>query len=225
MVPSHPDQSSDGTNDMPTSRLVVTPPDRDELRAAAVSYLARYASTQAALTRVLDKRIDTWARKAGSRYEIGEQDRATVTAAVTAAKALAREVVASMAQVGAVDDLAFAETRASSLRRAGRSHRGVVAALAAKGIDPGTARDVLENDAVGGPTAELTAAVRLARKRRIGPFRAGEAPDPPARMKELAILARAGFAQPVAHRALEMERAEAEDLLSAPPDQPAAADG
>ena len=200
------------------------PPDRDELRAAALSYLARYASTQAALTRVLDKRIDTWARKAGSRYEIGEQDRAAMTASVTAAKALAREVVASMAKAGAVDDLAFAEMRASSLRRAGRSHRGVVAALAAKGIDPGIARDVLENEAVGGHTAELTAAVRLARKRRIGPFRAGERPDPPGQMKELAILARAGFAQPVARRALELERAEAEDLLSAPPDQPVPTD-
>lgn len=200
------------------------PPDRDELRAAALSYLARYASTQAALTRVLDKRIDTWARKAGSRYEIGEQDRATVTAAVAAAKAVAREVVAGMATAGAVDDVAFAEMRASSLRRAGRSQRGVAAALAAKGIDPDTARNVLANEAVGGPTAELTAAVRLARKRRIGPFRTGKAPDLPARMKELAILARAGFAQPVARRALEMDRAEAEDLLPAPPDQPVVAD-
>ena len=179
------------------------PPDRDELRAAALSYLARYASTQAALTRVLDKRIDTWARKAGSRYEIGEQDRAAMGTAITAAKTLAREVVASMAKAGAVDDLA----------------------LAAKGINPVTARDVLENEAVGGHKAELTASVRLARKRRIGPFRAGERPDPPGHLKELAILARAGFAQTVARRALEMERAEAEELLSAPPDQPAVSDG
>ena len=44
------------------------PPDQAELRQAALSYLARYASTQAALARVLDKRIDTWARKKGSRY-------------------------------------------------------------------------------------------------------------------------------------------------------------
>ncbi len=211
--------NSDGDDDLGG------PPGRDELRAAALSYLARYASTQAALARVLDKRIDTWARKAGSRYEIGEQDRATVAAAVTAAKALAREVVASMTQAGAVDDAAFAEMRASSLRRAGRSHRAVAAALAAKGVDAETARDVLENEAIGGQTAELTAAVRLARKRRIGPFRAGERPDPPGRMKELAILARAGFAQPVARRALDMERAEADNLLSAAPDQPAAAGG
>lgn len=211
--------NSDGDDDLSG------PPSRDELRAAALSYLARYASTQAALARVLDKRIDTWARKAGSRYEIGEQDRATVAAAVAAAKTLAREVVASMTQAGAVDDAAFAEMRANSLRRAGRSHRAVAAALAAKGVDAETARDVLENEAIGGQTAELTAAVRLARKRRIGPFRAGERPDPPGRMKELAILARAGFAQPVARRALDMERAEADYLLSAASDQPAAADG
>ena len=211
--------NSDGDDDLGG------PPGRDELRAAALSYLARYASTQAALARVLDKRIDTWARKAGSRYEIGELDRATVAAAVTAAKALAREVVAGMTQAGAVDDAAFAEMRASSLRRAGRSHRAVAAALAAKGVDAETARDVLENEAIGGQTAELTAAVRLARKRRIGPFRAGERPDPPGRMKELAILARAGFAQPVARWALDMERAEADNLLAAAPDPPTAAGG
>ena len=196
-------------------------PDRAELRAAALSYLARYASTQGALTRVLDKRIETWARKAGSRYEIGEQDRATVAAAVTAAKALAREVVATMAQAGAVDDAAYAETRANSLRRAGRSHRAVAAALGAKGVDRETVRNVLENESVGGQAAELTAAIRLARKRRIGPFRAGEAPDPAGQNKELAILARAGFAQPTARQALTMERAEAEAVLSAPPEHPA----
>ena len=193
-------------------------PDREELRAAALSYLARYASTQMALTRVLDRRIDNWARKQGSRYEADDADRATVKAAVATAKALAREIVATMGRVGAVDDAAFAETRASSLRRAGRSHRAVAAALAAKGIDPETAREALDNPEVGSAAAEQTAALRLARKRRIGPFRIAEQPDPAGQLRELAILARAGFTQNVARQTLEMERAEAEARLHAPPE-------
>jgi regulatory protein len=192
------------------------PPDQAELRQAALSYLARYASTQAALARVLDKRIDTWARKKGSRYEPIEQDRAEIAAAVATAKALAREVVTAMAQAGAVSDAAYAEVRASSLRRTGRSRRGVIAALAAKGVDADTARTVLENEEVGGDAAELTAAVRLARKRRVGPFRTGVPPEPPAAMRELAILARAGFAQNLARQVLAMDRGDAEALLEAP---------
>lgn len=203
-----------GASQDDTSDDAGAPPDRAQLREAALSYLARYASTQAGLARVLDRRIDTWARKMGSRYQTGEQDRAAVASAVSAAKVLVREVVATLTQAGAVSDAAFAEMRASSLRRAGRSHRAVAAALAAKGVDPETARDALGNEAVGGAAAELTAAVRLTRKRRIGPFRAGEPPDPPGRLRELAILARAGFAQPVARQALGMERAVAAALLS-----------
>ncbi len=201
-----PDEYPDGTDG--------GAPDRAELREAALSYLARYASTQAGLTRVLDKRVDTWARKQGSRYEAGEQDRAATAAAVAGAKAVVREVVTGLAKAGAVSDAAFAEMRASSLRRAGRSRAAVVAALTAKGVDPETARGALENEEVGGELAELAAAVRLARKRRIGPFRAGETPDPPGRMREMAILARAGFSQKVARRALGIERAAAEAMLS-----------
>ena len=194
-----------------------TPPDQAQLREAALSYLARYAATQAGLARVLDRRVDTWARKMGSRYESAAQDRAEVAAGVNAAKAVVREVVAALTQAGAVSDAAFAETRASSLRRAGRSHRGVVAGLAAKGVDAETARAALDNEEVGGQEAERAAAVRLARKRRIGPFRAGEPPEPPGRLRELAILARAGFAQNLAREILGMERQAAEALLSASP--------
>ena len=216
MVSRRAARSLDSRNELSALQSVEAPPDRAQLRAAALSYLARYASTQAGLARVLDRRIDTWARKIGSRYEAGEQDRAAVAAAVVGAKAMVREVVATLTQAGAVSDAAFAEIRASSLRRAGRSHRAVAAALAAKGVDPETVRAALDNEEVGGDAAELTAAVRLARKRRIGPFHVGKPPHSPGHLRELAILARAGFAQPVARQALGMELAAAEALLSAP---------
>ena len=52
--------------------------------------------------------------------------------------------------------------------------------------------------------SELAAALVLARRRRIGPFRSGDAPDLAGQRRELAVLARAGFPQDVARRALAM---------------------
>jgi regulatory protein len=80
--------------------------------------------------------------------------------------------------------------------------------LAAKGIEAGVAAAALPD----GEEAELLAALAFCRRRRLGPF-ARVAPDAPARMKALAALARGGFAQGIARRALAMDPAEAEDRL------------
>lgn len=175
------------------------PPDRANLRDAALRHLARYASTEANLLRVLNRRIDRWARASG--------DGAGDTAA--AARQTAREVVRQLAAAGAVNDADFAAMRARSLARAGRSRRAVTAHLAAKGVDAETLRAALPDN----PEAELTAALIQARRKRIGPFAAAE-PDAPTRMKHLAAMARAGFSQDIARRALAMPRATAEDHLA-----------
>ncbi|MFM8614687.1 MAG: regulatory protein RecX, partial [Alphaproteobacteria bacterium] len=60
----------------------------------------------------------------------------------------------------------------------------------------------------------LLAAIAFCRRRRIGPF-ARVAPDATARMKALAALARGGFTQGVARRALAMEPDQAEEMLLA----------
>jgi hypothetical protein len=54
----------------------------------------------------------------------------------------------------------------------------------------------------------------LARRRRIGPFRAGDPPDQAGRHRELAIFARAGFPQSIAVRALDTEPAAAEAVVN-----------
>ncbi len=174
-------------------------PDRVALHDAAVAYLARYAATEAGLRRVLERRIERWARTAH-----GSDD------AVAAAKRTAGEIVARLAEAGAVSDSAFAESRARSLARAGRSRRAIAAALAAKGVDGETARRALPSD-----EAELVSALALARRRRIGPFRAGEAPDAAGRQRELGMLARAGFPERVARCVLAMPTEEATALVDA----------
>lgn len=182
------------------------PPTAPRLREAALAHLARFAATEAALRRVLERRVDRWARAA----EAEGQPREAIAAAAAVARAAAAEVAAGMVATGVVDDAAFAESRARRLARSGRSRRAIAAHLSAKGIAPETAAAALPE----GEEAELDAALAYCRRRRIGPF-AREAEDADRRRKSLAALARGGFVQPVARRALAMDPAEAEDRLIA----------
>jgi regulatory protein len=178
------------------------PPDEPALHQAALTHLARYATTRAGLLAVLDRRIARWLRAAGNDETTAEQ--------AHSARAAARRVADRMVELGLVNDAAFAENRARSLTRAGRSRRAVAAHLAARGIDSETAQTALPDN----PEAELAAALAQARRRRLGPFRTAP-PDPARLQKELAALARAGFSRDTALRALRMAPAEAEALLHA----------
>jgi regulatory protein len=115
-----------------------------------------------------------------------------------------------MVAQGAVDDAAFAESRARRLLRSGRSRRAALAHLREKGVDAATAAAALPE----GEEAELAAALAFCRRRRIGPFGAAGV-TPEARLKALGALARAGFGREMASRALGMEPEEAEARLIA----------
>ncbi len=183
----------------------VEPPDPTLLHQAALVHLARYSTTRAGLLRVLRRRIARWERTAEGEPE-------AIGAAAAAARSAARAEVEKLAKAGLVDDAAFAAARVRRLARSGTSRRGIAAHLARHGLGGTTVSAALPDD----PEAELTAALALARKRRIGPFRAGAPPDPDARRRELAALARAGYPAAIARAALAMPRAEAEGrLLSA----------
>lgn len=180
------------------------PPDDATLREAALTHLTRFAATEAGLVRVLDRRIARWARTA----EAEGAEREAIAAAIAPARAAARAIAARLVQAGAVDDSAFAAARAARLSRAGRSRRAIAAHLAAKGV----AAEVAAEAMPGGEDAELIAALRLLRRKRLGPF-APEPPNAEARRRTLGALARAGFASAPARRAVAMELAEAEGLL------------
>ena len=180
------------------------PPDAARLAEAAAAHLARFAATEAGLKRVLARRIDRWARAAEAE---GQPDVAPRAAAAKAAIAdVARRLVAG----GAVDDAAFAESRARRLLRTGRSRRATLAHLREKGVDATTAAAALPE----GEVVEIAAALAFCRRRRIGPFGPPE-PPPEARLKALGALARAGFGRDVAGRALRMASEEAEARLIA----------
>ncbi|WP_159995786.1 regulatory protein RecX [Roseomonas sp. 18066] len=181
-------------------------PDATRLREAALKHLARFAATELGLARVLARRVDRWARRA----EAEGQDSETIAAVILRARADIAEVAAKLTAAGAVDDAAFAASRARRLNQSGRSQRAIRAHLAARGVTPDTADSVLE----AAPPDELAAALGQLKRRRAGPF-ATEPPDLAARMKTMGALARAGFGQDIASRAMAMEREEAEDRLIA----------
>jgi regulatory protein len=179
-------------------------PGEARLRDAALNHLARFAATEVGLKRVLVRKIDRWARAA---EQAGEED---VAPRAAAAKLVAAEVARRLVTDGAVDDAAFAESRARRLARTGRSARATLAHLAQKGVSAETAAAALP----AGEDAELLAALAFCRRRRAGPFsRAPE--DEAARRRALAALARGGFAHAVAKQALDMAPDAAEDALLA----------
>jgi regulatory protein len=188
-------------------------PDAGLLHEAALRHLARYAVTEAGLAQVLRRRVDRWARAA-------EDDPERVEAVAGAAREAIAGIVARLAASGAVSDAAFAATRVRSLARAGRSRRAIGAHLANKGVPGELAAGALGEDAAGEDAhgeegaGELAAALIHARKRRMGAWRRKEA-SPEVTRRELASLARAGFAHGVARRALRMDLDEAEGLIVA----------
>ena len=165
----------------------VAPPTEAALHEAALAYLSRYAASRARLVEVLNRQCERWAERAG-----GE----AAAARLADLRRLVRGVVERLVAAGIVDDAAFAASRARNLARGGRSRRAIAAHLAARGVSNGDAAEALPDD----PEGELAAALVLARRRRIGPFRPpGAAED---RARELGVLARAGFSRETATRAL-----------------------
>lgn len=169
------------------------PPNAATLYEAALNHMARYAATETGLARVLARRVDRWGR-------LQEDAELEETAhAMRQAKAEIPGVIARLRELGVLNDGAFAASRAKRLTREGKSRRATLAHLAAKGVK---APD-LPND----PERELAAACAYLRRRRAGPF--GDAPE----LKTLAAMARGGFAQSTARRALALDREEAEALI------------
>src|SRR6185503_12041867 len=86
-------------------------PDAASLHDAALNYLARYAATEVGLRRVLERRVERWARMASG----SGADRDAVATQSAAAKQLVREVVSRLVAAAAVNDVTFAQSRSRSL--------------------------------------------------------------------------------------------------------------
>jgi regulatory protein len=182
------------------------PPNEARLQEAALHHLSRFAATEVGLRRVLERRVDRWARRAEAEGQLAEDVAAITGPARAAAAVVAKRLVAA----GAVDDAAFAAARARRLARTGRSRRAIAAHLGAKGVAGEALAAALPEE----PGAELGAALAFCRRRRFGPF-AREPMEREARLKALGTLARAGFPRDIAEEALDMDPDTAEERLIA----------
>jgi regulatory protein len=160
------------------------------LENAALHYLGRFASSSANLRRVLMAKVERSARAHGTDRDEGA--------------ALVETLIERYRRSGVLDDRAYAEAKATSLHRRGTSTRAIRGKLALKGVETelvDAALSAVDDDTPG--DTELTAAVALARRGRLGPFRSGVRAD--YRDKDLAALGRAGFSYAIARTVIDSD--------------------
>jgi regulatory protein len=163
------------------------------LDRVALAYLQRFASSAQNLRRVLMRRVERSARAHGDDPAGGA--------------ALVDALIERYRAAGLLDDRVYAEAKAESLRRRGDSGRAIRAKLALKGVDRDLASTALEQADGESPDAEMAAAVALARRRGLGPYRKQEE-RAEVRTRDLAALARAGFSYDVAQRVVDTDDPE-----------------
>lgn len=165
---------------------------------ASLHYLERFSSSRANLRRVLMRKVDrSLVHHGGDKAE---------------AAVLVDEVLAKLTRLGYLDDEAYAETKARALHRRGGSLRVIRATLSAKGVESETSEAALTALAEEMPVPDLVAAMALARRRRLGPYRPAEK-RADTRMKDLAALGRAGFSWEICRAVVEADSIEALEQL------------
>jgi regulatory protein len=169
-------------------KSAVRPLDGEGLERLALFYAGRYAVTRAKLRQYLHRKL----RERGWAGE-GEPP--------------VERLVNRFAELGYVNDGAFAAARADALTRRGYGLRRVNQALRAAGIeeeDGAVARDAAAAEA-------WDAALRFAERRRIGPF-AEVAPERPGREKAMGAMLRAGHPLGIARRIVDAAPGEVPDV-------------
>ncbi len=159
---------------------------------SALYYLQRYASTEANLHQVLQRKIIR-ARQRGEPIPADTQSWIT-------------KAVEKCLKLGYVNDRVYAESKITSMRREGRSTRFIMQNLQQKGVPRDLIAEMLEPDD-DSMDKELHAAGRTIRRRNLGRAdRIGNLPPDQRReayQKDLAKLMRAGFSLATAKKALD----------------------
>ena len=154
------------------------------LNELALRYVGRFATTRAKLRSYL-------ARKVRERGWDGDRDPDFSA------------ISDRFAELGYVDDEAFATAKSRSLSARGYGKRRLLDALQVAGVaeeQSVAARELADEEAVA-------AALRYAKRRRIGPFAVAVEKDPNVREKSLAAMLRAGHGYKIARAILALEPA------------------
>jgi regulatory protein len=163
------------------------PLDAEGLERLGLFYAGRYATTRAKLAAYLRRKLAERGWSGPGEAPVGR-------------------IVERFAELGYVDDRAFASARAAALLRRGYGEIRVREALKGAGIaeeDSAEARDRAGEEA-------LAAAHRFARRRRLGPY-AASVPDHDARLKAAAAMMRAGHRMELVWKVLGTSPADLPD--------------
>jgi regulatory protein len=150
------------------ARRPLPPLDQTRLQELALRYVGKYATTRAKLRTYLARKL----RESG-----WEGDREPDLEALAA----------RFAQLGYIDDASYALSKSRDLSARGYGKRRLAEKLHHAGVSEDDSRGAF--DAAEAEAAE--AALRFARRRRLGPF-AATAADRPVREKWIAAMVRAG---------------------------------
>ena len=139
----------------------------ERLQELALGYVGKYATTRAKLRAYLARKIRErgWDGPAPDLEAIAER----------------------FAELGSIDDAAFALGKSRSLAARGYGERRLAEQLRVAGVEEDDGRAAREH----AQAEAVSAALRFAQRRRIGPF-AKAAPDPREREKAIAAMVRAG---------------------------------
>ncbi len=148
------------------------------LENAGLYYLARFSSSCENFRRIMMRKVEKSARFHGTDMADGA---AHVDALIT-------RFVAN----GLLDDRAYAKSKTTGLHRRGYPERAIRSRLRGKGIADGIIDEALAELATEYENPQYTAAVRYAKRRRLGPFGPGN-DRTGRRNKDMAAMARAGF--------------------------------
>ncbi len=158
------------------------------LERAGLFYLERFAASSDSLRRVLSRKVERAARETGDDPAVG--------------LALIEPLIVRFLELGFLDDKRYAENKVQTLFRRGASQKNIRLTLRQKGVDADVtdAALVALRDEAGTENMDMQAAVRLARRRRLGPFRQDDEIRLKKRSSDMAALARAGFSSDIARR-------------------------
>ncbi len=161
---------------------------KQRLKNIGLYYLKRFESSVANLRSVLLRRVNDYAfqNKDFDRHEAIEW---------------IEEILADFQRFGYLNDERYSEIKIKNYVAAGKSPRYIQGKLREKGIDENIIGDLMDQQNYD----PFDAALKLARKRHIGPYSPSEEIRRERRSKDMAILSRAGFDYDTVVRVLTFE--------------------
>lgn len=160
---------------------------KDRLKNIALYYLQRFETTTESLRAVLLRRVNDYA------FYNPEFDK-------TPALQWIEEILSDFQRYKYVDDARFAALKIRDYLAVGKSEKYIRLKMAEKGVDESIVDEVLASLDFD----PFQNALKLAKKKHIGPFRQGE-DKADFYQKDLAVLARAGFDYDVAKKVMDFE--------------------